>query len=58
MTKDERAKIFEEQAREIWASLESHLKWMYLKSEDGKKWHKKCVVDYSSQLLKLTKLLK
>lgn len=57
MKADERAKIFEEQAREIWDSLQSHLPWMYKKSEDGKKWHRKCVRDYTLQLYKLTKLI-
>ncbi len=58
MKVEDRAKIFEEQAREIWVSLESHLVWMYKDSEDGKRWHRKCVRDYTAQLMKLTKLLK
>lgn len=57
MKADERAKIFEEQAREIWISLESHLVWTYRKSEDGKRWHRRAIIDYAKQLYKLTKLI-
>lgn len=54
---EDRAKIFEEQAREIWVSLSSHLEWMYKKSEDGPKWHREAVRDYVVQLYKLKKLI-
>ena len=57
MKADERAKIIEQLIRKEWESLESHLKFMYTKSKDGKVFDKRCVRDYAIQIYKLSKLL-
>jgi hypothetical protein len=57
MKADERAKLIEKNIRSVYSSLESHLAWMYRKSSEGKRFHKKCVTDYAEQIYNLTKLL-
>ena len=53
-TKD---KILEEVIKSVWSSLVSHLPYTYLKSSEGKRFHKTCVKDYADIINKLSKLL-
>lgn len=46
-------KIKAEMYKIIWASLDSHLKWMYTHSSEGKAFHRRCVDKGYSRLLYL-----
>jgi len=48
-----RAKKIERLIRMIWSSLESHLQYTHKKSWEGRRFHKKCVKEYSE----ITKIL-
>lgn len=55
MEKDKHKKLIET-IRSIWSSLESHLDYTYLKSSEGKKFHKQCVKDYANDIKNLSEL--
>ncbi len=50
-------KKLERLIRLAWESLESHLKYTYLKSSEGKHFHKQCVRDYGEMIKLLSELL-
>ncbi len=56
MTKEKIKKV-EATIKSIYSSLESHLPYLYLKSTEGKDFHKKCVKDYAKDLKNLVDLL-
>ena len=56
MKKDKSKKI-EATINSLISSLVSHLPYIYLKSSEGKKFHIKCVKDYSQDIKNLCDLL-
>ena len=40
-----------------WSSLESHLDWTHKDSSEGKKFHKRCVKEYSEMIKLLSELI-
>lgn len=57
MKADDRAKLVSKGMRLAYDSLQSHLPWTYLKSAEGKAWHKKCVKDYVEMMMIYRELL-
>lgn len=54
-----RAKHVNSLIRSVWASLESHLDYVHKKGvppPESNKFHRKCVVEYSKMIVKLTRL--
>lgn len=56
MTKDERAELIDKLIRMVWSSLESHLEWTHEKSDEGQKFHRECVREYSEMLKLIAEL--
>jgi hypothetical protein len=54
--KKNRAKIIEEATRLVWSSYESHLEYTHKKSPEGKRFHTRCVKEYSRLLTLLCDL--
>lgn len=52
-----KAKAIERLMRLSWSSLESHLKYTYINTTEGKNFHRKCVREYTEMLELLSKLL-
>lgn len=57
MKKDKRAREVVKLIRSVWSSLESHLRYTHKNNIEGRKFHKKCVRDYSRDIHRLSKLL-
>ena len=57
MKKNKKDKLLDEVIRSVYSSLESHLRYTYVKSSEGKRFHKKCVKEYAVIIEKLSKLL-
>ena len=57
MKKVNKHKKLEATINSIISSLVSHLPYTYLKSTEGKKFHIKCVKDYSTDIKNLSDLL-
>jgi hypothetical protein len=53
----EKAKKIEETIKSLFSSLESHLPYTYLKSSEGKYFHRKCVKNYARDINNLANLL-
>lgn len=51
-----RKEKIERAMRLAWSSLESHLKWTYCKSAEGKIFHMHCVKEYSELIKILSEL--
>lgn len=47
MTSAEKAKMIERAIKLAYDSLDSHLRYTYVKSSEGQLFHKKCVVEYA-----------
>ena len=50
-------KDIERAIRIAWDSLQSHLRYTYAKSSEGKKFHKKCIREYAEIISILSKHL-
>ena len=53
MKKYAKEKKIEAVIRTLWTSLESHIPYIYLPHEDGKKFHKKTSLEYLEAIKKL-----
>ena len=53
---DRRAKLLDKSIRLVWDSLQSHLLYTHTKSSEGRRFHKKCVREYSQLLKYLSEL--
>ena len=51
-----RPQVIEKSIRAVWDSLESHLQYTYLKTKEGKQFHKKCVKEYALLIKWLSEL--
>lgn len=54
--KKKRAKRIKRAIKLVFDSLESHLRYTHLNTEEGKKFHKKCVDEYATVIKLLAKL--
>lgn len=52
MKKNRKPKQIERGIRLAWSSLDSHLRYTYLKSWEKEAFHKRCVVEYA-ELIKI-----
>jgi hypothetical protein len=52
----EKAKMIERAIKLAYDSLDSHLRYTYVKSSEGQLFHKKCVVEYAEIISILSKL--
>lgn len=57
MAKLNRAKLVERAIKLVYSSLSSHLPYMYIKTAEGKAFHKKCTKEYSELIKILSELL-
>ena len=57
MKKSKRNKMLDEVIRIVYDSLQSHLKYTYVKSAETPKFHIKCVREYADIINKLSQIL-
>lgn len=57
MKKNEKEKRIEKIICIAWSSLESHLPYTYIKTKEGKNFHKKCVKEYIEIIIQASKFL-
>jgi 3-methyladenine DNA glycosylase AlkD len=50
-------KKIEETVKSLYSSLESHFRYTYIKTTEGKAFHIKCVKDYANDIKNLCDLL-
>ena len=51
-----REKAIERAIKLVWGSLESHLRYTHVRTEEGMQFHKDCVKEYSELLMILSDL--
>ena len=51
-----REKTIERAIRTVWDSLESHFRYTYKRTGEGKEFHKKCVKEYALLITWLSEL--